>query len=574
MRKIVLFLVCTLAVCAFAADPIYLEQNRDNSDRQWFYTTPQGSKLILYSWAMALELPNSETRWSATLDRFGFIPNATSNVNPDGLPVGVVRDDDHLGLTCAACHTGQLEYGGQAYRIDGGPTDADLYGFLADLGAAVNATATSGVSSPKFLRFAKAVLGDGDGPQARAQLYATLRSYNTYLTQFVKNSTPKVTWGPARTDAFGMIFNRVTSIDLKIPGNNRKPDAPVSYPFLWDTSWHNKVQWNGVAPNSFAVERLARNVGEVLGVFAEIDIKAPTWIPLKFWYPSSAKRLNQLDLEDRLADLRSPQWPASFPPLDAAKVSRGQAVYTGQCLSCHALATPGKHQNVTLTALNVVNTDPQMTVASANRTARTGVLEGVKSFLIFGPRLGATALAGTVTLNATVGAILSPVSLDTEGSTTPTPGANADTGDADRALLRSQLLDGPGTSKTDRPPSREDLETSLKAIAAQRQDDATTSAVFYKARPLDGIWATGPYLHNGSVPSLWDLLQPPASRPRTFYVGSREFDPVNVGMKPAQTPGAFLLDTAIVGNGNGGHVWGTTLSDEDRWAVIEYLKSL
>jgi hypothetical protein len=71
-----------------------------------------------------------------------------------------------------------------------------------------------------------------------------------------------------------MIFNRVTSIDLKIDGNSKPPDAPVSYPFLWDTHWHNVVQWNGSAPNNLALERLIRNVGEVLGVFAHSEHQA------------------------------------------------------------------------------------------------------------------------------------------------------------------------------------------------------------------------------------------------------------------------------------------------------------
>ena len=53
----------------------------------------------------------------------------------------------------------------------------------------------------------------------------------------------------------------------------------------------------------------------------------------------------------------------------------------------------------------------------------------------------------------------------------------------------------------------------------------------YRARPLNGIWATAPYLHNGSVPSLYDLLLPSAQRPRIFYVGSWEFDPVHVGVE-------------------------------------------
>jgi hypothetical protein len=57
----------------------------------------------------------------------------------------------------------------------------------------------------------------------------------------------------------------------------------------------------------------------------------------------------------------------------------------------------------------------------------------------------------------------------------------------------------------------------------------------YKFRPLTGIWATAPYLHNGSVPTLYDLLLPPSDRPTSFYVGTREFDPVKVGFKTEQS---------------------------------------
>ena len=100
----------------------------------------------------------------------------------------------------------------------------------------------------------------------------------------------------------------------------------------------------------------------------------------------------------------------------------------------------------------------------------------------------------------------------------------------------------------------------------------------YQAPPLDGIWATAPYLHNGSVPNLWELLTPPEKRKSTFMVGSRLFDPKNVGYVTDQSPfksGNFVADPGNAnGNGNGGHAYGTTLSDDDRWAIIEYLKTL
>ena len=559
--------VCLLAFSAVAATPQYLEQNWSDDDRQWFYTTPQGSKLIPYAWAFALQRAGGDAPWIENLERFGFLANARAAHNPQGLPVGVVRDDDHLGLTCAACHTGSVAYRGTTWQIDGGPTYASLWDFLEDLGNAVNATARSGVNGERFRAFAAKVLRDGDTAANRAKLYKQLSDYNNYFVSFIAASRPNTAWGKARTDAFGMIFNRVTAIDLKIPTNSAKPDAPVSYPFLWDTGWHNKVQWNGVAPNQFAVERLARNVGEVLGVFAEIDLKKPSGIYP--YYESTAKRLNLLEIEDRLADLRSPKWPAGLPAIDATKAARGQAIYNQQCVSCHAIATPGRHQNIVLTPLSQIGTDPQMATVSSARKAQTGVLQGVKSYLLFGPPLGPMAPAGTITLNATVGAIISPKSLQ------PPPAmgsAEPDRNDPDRDRLRQQLL---AAGKADLGSLLFELNTSLKSLGAKHSTlDATDADLVYKARPLDGIWATAPYLHNGSVPTLWDLLMPVAQRPRTFHVGSRELDPVKVGFDSNPSPGSFLFDTSVKGNSNAGHTMGTNLSDEDRNALVEYLKSL
>jgi hypothetical protein len=99
----------------------------------------------------------------------------------------------------------------------------------------------------------------------------------------------------------------------------------------------------------------------------------------------------------------------------------------------------------------------------------------------------------------------------------------------------------------------------------------------YANHPLDGIWARAPYLHNGSVPTLRDLLQDPARRPRTFYRGYDLFDRVNVGfvsdVVSANGRVFTRYDTEVPGNGHGGHVYGTTLADDDKAAVVEYLKT-
>ena len=103
---------------------------------------------------------------------------------------------------------------------------------------------------------------------------------------------------------------------------------------------------------------------------------------------------------------------------------------------------------------------------------------------------------------------------------------------------------------------------------------ATVETAQYRARPLNGIWATGPFLHNGSVPTLMDLLSPPSDRPSTFKVGNGTFDPNNVGFKPAENDSNFVFDTSKKGNSNKGHIYGVNLTDSEKVALIEYLKSL
>ena len=87
------------------------------------------------------------------------------------------------------------------------------------------------------------------------------------------------------------------------------------------------------------------------------------------------------------------------------------------------------------------------------------------------------------------------------------------------------------------------------------------------------MWAAAPYLHNGSVPSLYELLQPASARPKKFAVGRWEYDPKKVGyVSEGETP--WVYDTSLTGNHNIGHEYGTSLSEDDRWALVEYLKTL
>ncbi len=100
----------------------------------------------------------------------------------------------------------------------------------------------------------------------------------------------------------------------------------------------------------------------------------------------------------------------------------------------------------------------------------------------------------------------------------------------------------------------------------------------YANMPLDGIWLRAPYLHNGSVPTLRDLLEPPEKRPKEFYRGYDVYDQKNLGFisnVPAEGAHQFFrYDTTLPGNNNSGHLYGTDLSPEDKEALVEYMKGL
>jgi hypothetical protein len=143
----------------------------------------------------------------------------------------------------------------------------------------------------------------------------------------------------------------------------------------------------------------------------------------------------------------------------------------------------------------------------------------------------------------------------------------------------------------------------LKAIWGERSNCPNPAKEpQYRARPLNGVWATAPYIHNGSVPSLYWMLTPQAERPKQFCMGGRDFDPRQVGFavqaagESSCKTGQTLFSTtdsngkAIKGNSVLGHsfeapadadkktypngVIGRNLSDDERYDLIEYLKTL
>ena len=523
----------------------YLDQNWSPSDSQRFYFTEQGSQILPYSWFLALEQAGNTTlfRDNANMNRFRYLAQKPDTMNPDGLPVGFVKSTvsgrDWLGLTCAACHTAQIDYQDVGYRIDGGAAMSDVDGFQRELTDALKATLDNDEKLNRFVDRIRASESKANNIQVvRDQMKLVIEAREGYIA---RNTPPGGSAGYGRIDALGAIMNEVYYRAL-LPADritstaNAKPaDAPVSIPVLWDTPQHDRVQWIGAATNGGILKlgNLGRNVGEVLGVFGDFTFEN-SGLP---GYRSSVNVVNLHKLDDWLVTLWSPQWPSKFPPLDQTKVAAGSKIYAQNCLKCHALIDRKDPARRIIANMSDAGTDTRTSDNFFNRTGRTGMLEG-RSIKVFPSlnRFGSEAGSGAILGHAVIGTIL--------GSPFGAP---------EDQLTRIEL----------------DKRDEVRAIGGAE----------YKARPLNGIWASAPYLHNGSVPSLFDLLHPADQRPASFHVGSRQFDPTKVGFKTDDPafPEFHTRDAAgkpIPGNSNAGHEYGMDLSDDESWALIEYLKNL
>jgi len=621
----------------------YLPQGWDAADSLWFYTTTQGSDLLPYDFFMALEQADKKEAFSSSenMNHFRYLPQKATFSNPDALPVGFVKDSyrgkNYIGYTCAACHTGQINYEGTGIRIDGAPASADLDGFMASLSKALKATADNADTRKRFIEQVLKRNGDYD---SEAEVEADLKKYNQRIAEYNIINRSKTPYGYARLDAFGRIYNRVLehvldaqqlrkilqetlteeelktvlkNVDQVLNGDERDhivarvselltpkqvlqlrnkifnpPDAPVSYPFLWDIPQHDYVQWNGLASNA-GVGPVGRNTGEVIGVFGTLDWAEKDGFSLSaliggqglgnhISFTSSINVRNLRRMESKLWDLQSPQWPeAIFGHIDVERKDRGEKLFTRYCASCHAeidRSADDRRIIAHLSSIGNVGTDPKMALNSVNYMGWSGIL-----------------------LNQYVGVDVGKILVDQRA-----PAA---------ALLTQSDINVVATPDPDKWFLRRwaewayDLATAFfdneikPSIKQGNYDPDTTARPFasllsYKGRSLNGIWATAPYLHNGSVPTLYDLLLPKKRpgdpedgeyRPDQFQVGSREFNPGRVGLKSDGYQG-FTFLTSLEGNSNAGHEYASgrtaqpdgtippALTKEERLDLLEYLKSL
>lgn len=586
--------LAAVAIFGFASDLFAFE--RPDQGKAWdatawnaFYTQDQGSRLIPFAWARALKLPDGRPFLADSLARYGYLPNPASPIT--GLPVGFLVADGELSLNCAACHTREIEVGGKAWRIDGGPALADIGALWADLDLAVGRLKDD---PGAFSEFAKAVIASGEN-EDEASLKKKVEAWHERHHAITKAGLPtppqRAPWGAGRLDAVGMILNRVTGLDIGDPpshiiaSNFVMADAPVRPPFLWNAWRQDQTQWPGFLKNGDRILALSRNVGQVFGVFGTFYPFRDPGRLLKFnFVDHNSTNFKGLEaLERGVEKIEPPKWPWT---LDEALARKGEAIFmrhtdsrnagASGCADCH-WERPGEprllNQDTWCTPVQDVGTDAReyINYFKPGWTVKTGALTGadipvVDDFGPLQPEDSPLRLLGTAVRGAILQQYL-PVRLDAR--------------EAARADLARVLL----------APTLEWLKTDLKdayRTAEQMKARASAPAICagvpkppgdfkYEARVLHGIWAAAPYLHNGSVPTLAELLKPEKERVGAFHIGPA-YDIENVGLAVGQhAPAATRLDTGCdrtSGVSHCGHNYGVDLSADEKRALLEYLKKL
>ena len=636
--------------------PKRLEQNWPVEVSQRFHSITQGTRTLPlpFSWLLALEEPHQTLlavtflRAGRFMDddyilRFGFIKGETNAHNPLGLPIGITATPgqnlpginyvgDAVGFTCAACHTGHLTYDNEQYLVDGGPASTDLGQLTIALGAALGQTALSGklpFFNGRFERFAKAVLGDAYSNQREVELQAELDALLANLAELPADVD--VVEGFSRLDALNRIGNQVFAINNGRPENYVPIDAPVNYPHLWTSSWFDWVQYDGSIMGP-----LIRNSGEALGVNANVNTTAPH---SEQRFASSVNVESLVWVEDALSGpapypdrsfqgLLAPRWPAEFPPIDANVAREGRTLYITHCEACHLppvdspdiwehfseveyyqsdepRSTPDRLLRVKTIALSQIGTDPARASVMVERTVNTaGDPGGTIETRTLGMGLDTTVcvVASEAYPRPPVGFppprdVESPAYMTERLVTVPVRDSET--------LLFALALGGLVQEVNKAWFAQNYISEALQAIYEKGRPNCLRAGAGYKARPLNGVWATAPFLHNGSVPSVYDMLIPPEERPEFVQLGSTEFDPATLGIvqtdelaaKIRRRPderyidGYFILDTKLDGNHNSGHefsdrwdpvrpwydqpkgVIGPQLSENDRLRLIEFLKT-
>jgi hypothetical protein len=578
--------------------------------KETFYHLSQGSEILPWILLTAVDVadPGSTKPFVENLERYGFLPDPGRR---DGLPVGLTVSSnpftfgmEFVGVTCAACHVGELRHDGKAVRVDGAPNMFNLQLFYSQAVEALTAATSDrgklwralkrlgrqdygryGVAAP-FVRPATLVyygtnlLLHRDRFDARLELIAVISAAKE------QRDLKHPTSGFGRLDAFdgtrNFIFTRLRKADAGADfevnrANMVKLDAPVKFPPLWSRKasppesveayretpkrfprvWGFKdYDWVEWTINTNTV--MERNFTETLGAGATVVLDPRRTASV---FESSIPMRNMHELELLAYYIDPPRWPtAVFGEIKPDLAAAGESIFRSQCAGCHEYGDDRRTPTGLLRLRGLrpqdVGTDPTVALRISCPIPDTGALViAPKSYTAEDSQLlkdCAGVKAGTAFTGNSFARTVQ-VAVDS---------------------IKQKAYAAAGIDAAEQR-TMEDLDRRGAVTWRDTLLDTQPPDGPYAARPLYGIWAAAPYLHNGSVPTLYHLLLPPEQRPKTFALGERKYDPVRLGFAVETTCGQqdCVVDTTRTGNGNGGHLWGTDLAEPDRMALLEYLKT-
>jgi hypothetical protein len=537
-----------------AGGPVWSGNGWSAEERAQYYHLAEGSELMPYQLLANLISSKTGKPFLQNMERFGFIPDAAGSSNPRGLPVGLTvghsRDSGHVGLevvgfNCAACHVADLTYQGKELVVDGAPSHVDLQAYQVELKESLDAAMHDPAKLYELVvAFNRGVLNKSEVPSAAS----------TYSSDAAAAAASTVSPAPIADGTFHSASSR--EADAADPASLLKGQNSVQS--FRTTIALLKARLAYVMNGKLLVDGTEPGPGRVDAFGAARNLL----------FPKDAMRM---------------QSPVSFPfiwdvPDTTQQRSEADFVWIHYDGNTNSILERNIGQALGMGAVY----DPQ-TYESTLRIENLHSLEVLTHKLkapkwpadIFGPIDESKAKAGEKIFNETCrDCHQNRLSTLTEVGTDP-----------QRANSFGQPVRSAGNVPF--PMAVQPILDKLKAraflddgvpLAAQAAMDAPKviwrATGQYLARPLAGVWATAPYLHNGSVPTLRDLLYP-EKRPKSFITGNREYDPKDLGY--SITGNGWVFDTSQPGNSNIGHSgprFGTNLSDDQKDALLEYLKTI
>lgn len=528
----------------------WLDTGLSADDKAIWHHLSEGSELMPMSVLEALKNPRTGKPFLLSLADYGFMLEDT---DPHKLPVGWTTELRELGgrkvafvgINCAACHSGELHYLGKTVRIDGAPNLFALEQFFHDLQASAAAVRTNSLEAFKFIR---AVIRQNHDPHSEGE-FLEVSPDSLKLLESVSEDDGMDAHERETVETIGAAVHRTLERKTDELQKHSHPATSNLVGALVNSGHYLERRLATLEVLAKAIDcgvDLGPGRGDSFGIIRDL------------LYPFDGVRLDAPVSTPHLFGFGSYSW-IHWDGNTQSVMQRNLA----QAIALGADYDPvTRHSSVLPHNLHHLEMAGRKLKAPAWPEQIFGKIDRARA------ERGKALFQSERCAECHSGEKVYPLS---EIGTSPMRSSNFATPLAGRPF--AGILEDFG-AQTEMVLFQQHSISSEQAKELEPGKPQWRATGGYMARSLAGIWATAPFLHNGSVPTLYDLLQPAAKRPVRFPVGHREFDPKKLGFILDAPNPDFVLDTTIQGNSNSGHEFGVNLPEESKLDLLEYLKTL